>query len=57
MREFGIIQKGRRVALSKEMLEYLGWSVGDQVILEEYKGKIVVEPLSKVVRPLEERVR
>lgn len=56
-REFAKIQRGRRIAIPLEMMKTLGWDELDQVLLEAYQGKLVIENISKQVKPLPERLR
>ena len=55
-REYGKIQKGRRIAISDDLLKMLGWEIDDQVLKEVYRGKLIIENLSKTIKPLEERI-
>jgi len=55
-RAYGRIQKQRRIAVPKDLMEILGWKIEDQVLVEVYKGKLIVENISKSLRPLEERI-
>jgi len=55
-RSFSKIQKGRRVAIDKELLDLSGWQIGDQVMVEYYKGKFIIENLSRTIKPLPERL-
>lgn len=55
VREFSHIHSGFRIVIPRRMREALGWRLGDQVLLEAYKGRLVVENLSSV-RPIGERI-
>jgi len=55
-REYGKIQKGRRIAISKDLLKQLEWKIDDQILKEAYRGKLIIENLSKTIKPLEERI-
>ena len=55
-RAYGKIQKGRRIAIPQDLLKLLGWEIDDKVLVEVYKGKLIVENLSKIISPLEERL-
>ena len=55
-RTYSKIQRQRRIAIPKRLMEMLGWKIDDQVMVEVYKGKLIVENLSMTIRPLEERI-
>ena len=55
-RAYGKIQKGRRIAITQPLMDQLGWEIDDQIMAEAYKGKLIVENLSKIISPLEERL-
>ena len=55
-RAYGKIQKGRRIAVPQDLLKMLGWEIDDQVVVEVYRGKLIVENLTKTLKPLEERI-
>ena len=55
-RAYGKIQKGRRIAVPQDLLKMLGWEIDDQVVVEAYRGKLIVENLTKNLKPLEERI-
>ena len=55
-RAYGKIQKGRRIAVPQDLLKMLGWEIDDQVVVEVYRGKLIVENLTKILKPLEERI-
>ena len=55
-RAYGKIQKGRRIAVPQDLLKMLGWEIDDQVVVEVYRGKLIVENLSKTIKPIEERI-
>ena len=55
-RSYGKIQKGRRIAIDKGLMKMLGWEIDDQVLKEVYRGKLIIENLSKTIKPLEERI-
>ena len=50
------IQKGNRIAISEEILQQLGWEIDDQIVIEAYQGKLIVEKLDRVLKPLKERL-
>lgn len=56
-REFAKIQKLRRIVIPEHLMSLLGWKVGDRVLIEAYRGKLIVEPLRSAIRPSEERYR
>ena len=56
-RAFGKIQKGRRIAISVSLMNQLGWKEEDHVLVEAYKGKLIVENLSRTIKPLKERLK
>lgn len=56
-RQFGKIQKGRRIAVPETLMNLLGWEMGDQVLVEAYRGKLIVENLSRSIKPLPERLK
>lgn len=37
-------------------MKTLGWNEKDQLMIEEYKGKLVVENISRPIKPLKERL-
>jgi len=37
-------------------MEMLGWEIDDQIMVEAYHGKLIVENLSKTIKPIEERI-
>ena len=55
-RTYSKIQQQRRIAIPKHLMETLGWEIDDQLIVEAYQGKIIVENLSKTIKPIEERI-
>ena len=55
-RSYGKIQKGRRIAIDKDLMEMLGWKIDDQVMSEAYQGKLIVENLDRTIKPLKERL-
>ena len=55
-RAYGKIQKGRRIAITQPLMDQLGWEIDDQIVAEAYRGKLIVENLTKTTRPLEERI-
>ncbi len=55
-RAFSKIQKLRRVVIPKQVMDKLGLRVGDQVIIEDYNGKILISPVNTTIRPIKERV-
>ena len=56
-RMFGKIQTGRRIAISESIMKQLGWETGDQILIEAYCGKLIVENLSQIIKPATERFR
>lgn len=56
-RIFGKIQKKGRIAITSSLLKRLGWEIGDQVLIEAYQGKLIVENLKRSIRPLKERLK
>ena len=56
-RAFGSIQTGRRIALPASLMKLMDWEVGDQVLVEAYQGKLIVENLSRSIKPLKERLK
>ena len=50
------IQKERRIVISEDQMEELGWEIHDQILTEAYRGKLIVENLSKTIKPIEERL-
>ena len=55
-RSFSKIQKGRRIAIPEDLMTLIQWEIGDRILVESYKGKLIVENLSKTIKPLEERI-
>lgn len=55
-RAFGKIQKLRRIAIPQHLLDLLGWKVSDQIMIEAYKGKLVIENLDNTIKPPEKRL-
>lgn len=56
-RAYGKIQALRRVAIPPQLMEALGWKIGDEVLIEAYKGKLIIENLSRTIKPLADRLR
>lgn len=56
-RAFVKIQKLRRIAIPEHMMKLLDWEVGDKVLIEAYKEKLIVEALKNTIKPPEERYR
>ena len=56
-RAFGKIQVGRRIAIPEYLLNRLGWEIGDQIIVEDYKGFLLVENVSRKTKPISERIK
>ncbi|MBA7658156.1 hypothetical protein ES703_66104 [subsurface metagenome] len=56
LRDFSILQKLHRIGLKKAFVKELGWEVGDQLLLEVYKGRLIVENLTKGLLPIGKRV-
>ena len=50
------IQSGGRFSVPKKLMDKLEWQVKDMLLIEEYKGKLVVENLSRSIKPLKERL-
>ena len=50
------IQKLRRISIPEEMMKALGWTVGDQVIIDNYNGKILISPVKTIIKPIAERL-
>ena len=57
LRDFSALQKLHRIGLKKAFVKELGWEVGDQLLLEVYKGRLLVENLSKGLLPAKERLK
>jgi len=57
LRDFVALQERHRIGLKKDFVKELGWDVGDQLLLEVYKGRLLVENLSKGLLPAEERLK
>lgn len=55
-RAYGRIQRQRRIAIPKHIMEMLGWEIDDQVLVEVYQGKLIVENLTKTTKPITERL-
>lgn len=55
-RAFSKIQKLRRVPIQKELMDLLGWEEGDNVMVEAYKGRIIIENLDRTIKPPKERL-
>ncbi len=56
-RAFVKIQKLRRIVIPEHLMDMLGWKIGDQILIEAYKGKLIVEPLNKAIKPQQERYK
>jgi len=39
------------------MMKALGWQIGDQVIIDNYNGKILISPLKTTIKPITERLQ
>ena len=50
------IQKLRRISIPEDMMKALGWQIGDQVIIDSYKGKLLISPLKTTIKPIAERL-
>ena len=46
LRAFGIIQDSGRISIPKPWREDMKWEDGDQIMIERYKGKILIENLT-----------
>jgi len=57
LREFSILQKHHRIGLKKAFVKELGWKEGDQLILEVYKGRLIVENISKGRKTIVEKLK
>ncbi len=57
LRDFSILQKLHRIGLKKAFVKELGWEEGDQLILEVYKGRLIVENISKGRKTIAERLK
>ena len=55
-RSFSKIQKGRRIAIPEDLMKLIKWEIGDRILIEAYQGKLIVENLSKTIKPLKERL-
>jgi len=51
------IQKLRRISIPEDMMKALGWQIGDQVIIDNYNGKILISPLKTTIKPITERLQ
>ena len=38
-------------------MERLGWDEGDQLVIEDYKGRLIIENISKGLLPIGERLK
>ena len=56
IRDFTTFQKGSRIGIKKDLKARLGWEEGDVLLIEDYKGKLIVENLSRSIKPLKERL-
>lgn len=56
-RTFVTIQKLRRIAIPKHLMDLMGWKVGGEVLIEAYRGKLIVSTTSDSLKPAEERYR
>lgn len=50
------LQSGGRFSVSKKLMDKLEWHEKDMLLLEEYNGKLVVENISKSIKPIKERL-
>ncbi|GAF88712.1 unnamed protein product [marine sediment metagenome] len=57
LRDFSALQVRHRIGLKKAFVKELGWEVGDQLLIEVYKGRLLVENLSKGLLPAKERLK
>ena len=55
-RTFSKIQKLRRVVIPKTLMDKLGLKVEDQIIIEDYNGKIMISPVNTTIKPIKERL-
>ena len=53
---FQRIQKLRRIAIPGYMMKKLNWEIGDQVIIDVYNGKILIDSVKHTVKPIKERL-
>lgn len=53
---FQRIQKLRRISIPEKMMKELGWQIGDQVIIDTYKSKLLISPVKTTVKPIAERL-
>lgn len=56
-REIRRIHKNREITIPDNLLTILGWETGDQVMIEAYRGKLIIDNLTRVVKPLPDRLR
>jgi len=53
---FQRIQKLRRIAIPEYMMKKLNWEIGDQVIIDIYNGKVMIDSVKRTVKPIKERL-
>jgi len=51
------IQKLRRISIPEDMMKALGWQIGDQIIIDNYDGKILISPVKTIIKPITERIQ
>ena len=56
-RAYRKIQKLNRIAIPPELMKLLGWAVEDKILMEAYRGKLIVENLKHTIRPASERYK
>ena len=57
LRDFTTLQKAFRIALNKDFREELKWEEGDNLLIEVYKGRLLVENLTRGLLPAGERLK
>ena len=56
-REYLKIQENGRISIPLRFREFLGWQDGDQIMVEVYKGRILIENLKEREKPAQERLK
>jgi len=56
IRDFTTLQKSRRIQLKPALAKQLGWNEGDQLLIEDYKGRLIIENLTKGLIPIKKRI-
>ena len=54
-REYRRIQKLGRISIPSNLLETLDWRIGEMVMIEAHKGKLIIESIEKTVGSFKER--